>query len=57
MNRTIEDINQNEINPDLYLKREEDIRKCKIEKICGGIILLILLGIMLTLVQVAYGIW
>lgn len=57
MNRSFEDIYRNEINPDLYLKRAREIRRRRMEEIVGGIALLALLAGILTIVQVAYGIW
>ena len=57
MKRTKEDIYQNETHPEIYLKREREIRFRKIEDIVGVTILLVLSGIALTIVQVAYGIW
>lgn len=57
MNRALEDIYQNEINPDLYLKRAREIRRRRMEEIVGGIALLALLAATFTIVQVAYGIW
>ena len=57
MNRTIEDINQNEINPALYLKRAREIRSRRIEESLGGIILSALIVAVFVTAQVAYGIW
>ena len=51
------DINQNEINPALYLKRAREIRNRNIEDIVGGIILVALGVFAFTLTQVAFGIW
>ncbi len=50
-------INKYEINPDLYRERQRDIRRSKIEEAVGGIVLLVILGVVGTMVQVAYGIW
>lgn len=57
MNRTIEDIYQNEINPALYLKRAREIRSHRIEESLGGIILGALIVAVFVTAQVAYGIW
>lgn len=57
MHRTKEDINQNEIDPALYLKRTREIRRRKMEDMAGGIAILALLAVVFTIVQVAYGIW
>lgn len=57
MNRTIEDIYQNEINPALYLKRAREIRSRRIEETLGGIILGALIVAVFVAAQVAYGIW
>lgn len=57
MNRTLEDIYQNEINPALYLKRAREIRSRRIEETLGGIILGALIVAVFVTVQVAYGIW
>lgn len=57
MNRTKEDIYQNEIDPALYLKRAREIRNRKIEDIAGGMLLLAILAATFAFVQMAYGIW
>lgn len=57
MNRTLEDIYQNEINPALYLKRAREIRSRRIEETLGGIILSALIVAVFVTAQVAYGIW
>ena len=57
MNRTLEDINQNEINPALYLKRAREIRSRRIEETLGGIIISALIVAVFVTAQVAYGIW
>jgi hypothetical protein len=57
MNLTKEDINQNEINPDLYLKREGEIRSRRFEEFAGGLILIVVLIATFAVGQVAYGIW
>lgn len=57
MNRTKEDIYQNEINPALYLKRAREIRLRRLEEIVGCTILVALLAVTFTIVQVGYGIW
>lgn len=57
MKLTKEDVYQNEINPNLYLKRAKEIRNRKMEEVIGGIVLLALLAVTFTIVQVGYGIW
>ena len=57
MKRTSEDICQNETDPDLYLKRAREIRRRKIEEICGVVAIIAILAVAFTIVQVAYGIW
>ena len=57
MNRTLEDIYQNELNPALYLKRAREIRSRRIEETLGGIILSALIVAVFVTAQVAYGIW
>lgn len=57
MNRTLEDIYQNELNPALYLKRAREIRSRRIEESLGGIILSALIVAVFVTAQVAYGIW
>lgn len=55
--RTLADIYQNEMHPELYLKRQKEIRRRKIEEVVGGILLFILLALTFTVVQVSEGIW
>ena len=57
MNLSLEDIYQNETDPDLFLKRLREYRRRKMEEIVGGIILLALLAVTLTIAQVAFCIW
>lgn len=57
MNRTIEDIYQNEIHPALYVKRAADSRRRNIEEIVGCIILVALVVAIFAVAQIAYGIW
>ena len=57
MNHTIENIYENEINPELYLERRREIRSRRIEETLGGIILGVLVIVTFTIVQIAYGIW
>lgn len=57
MNRTIEDIYQNEIHPALYVKRAESSRRRNIEEIVGGVILVALVVVAFAVAQIAYGIW
>ena len=57
MNRTPEDIYQNETNPALYLKRAREIRSRRFEDFAGGFILAVVLVAAFAVVQIAYGIW
>lgn len=54
---TKEEIYKTEPNPENYLKMEREIRRRRIEEVAGGLLILLLLGITITLVQVGYGIW
>ena len=57
MNRTLEDIYQNEINPELYLKRRREIRRHRIASVAEGVLLAAFLLGFFAFVQIAYGIW
>ena len=57
MNRTLEDINQNEINPELYLERRRNIHRHRITSVAEGALLAALLLGFFAFVQIAYGIW
>lgn len=55
--RTLAVIYQNEMNHELYIRRQREIRRRRIGETVGGIILFVLGVITVIAVQVAYGIW
>lgn len=56
-NQTSKSAYQDELNPELYIERQRNIRRRKIEEVACGAFLLFLLAVTFTVVQVAYGIW
>ena len=57
MNRTIEDIFQNEMHPELYIKRQKEIRRRRLYDFIGALIITAIVLGLFAVMEIAYGIW